>query len=122
MDENLDMVKTYRIKRSDGWYRRTLSSAHNIIFTILFPKLPCHDVNSKPKIFKADVLQKMDLLSDDWFIDAEIMIQASRFKARIGEVDTVFHSISSRASFVKPLAILEFLGNLIYYRIKEFKE
>ena len=56
--------------------------------------------------------QKMNLGSDGWFIDAEIMIQARRMRFKIDEVETVFHSIDSRPSFVKPLSILEFLANL----------
>jgi len=120
VDEDLDMVKTYRIKRGDGWYRRTLSVVYNTIFHIFFPGISCHDVNSKPKIFKADALQKMDLLSDDWFIDAEIMIQARRLKLNYSEISTQFTKLDSRKSFVKPGAITEFIINMILYRLKEF--
>jgi hypothetical protein len=62
----------------------------------------------------------MDLQSDGWFIDAEIMIQARRMELKLGEVETVFHNIDSRPSFVKPLSILEFLANLVWYRVLEF--
>ena len=48
------------------------------------------------------------------------MIQARRMKFEMGEVETVFHSIHSRPSFVKPLSILEFLANLVWYRVLEF--
>ena len=48
------------------------------------------------------------------------MIFARRLHARIGEVQTVFLSMDSRPSFVKPFSILEFLGNLFWYRVKEF--
>ena len=68
-----------------------------------------------------EVYEKMNLESDGWFIDAEIMIQARRMKLKIGEVDTVFHNIDSRPSFVKPLSILEFMGNLLRYRLLEFR-
>lgn len=122
VENEFDFVKTVRTQRNDGYYRKMISIIYNSIFKILFPSINAWDINSKPKIVTRDIYQKMDLKSNGWFIDAEIMIQASRFKARIGEIDTVFHSNSSRASFVKPLAILEFLGNLICYRIKEFKE
>ena len=122
VENEFDFVKTVRTQRNDGYYRKIISIIYNSIFKILFPSINAWDINSKPKIVTRDIYQKMDLKSNGWFIDAEIMIQASRFKARIGEIDTVFHSNSSRASFVKPLAILEFLGNLICYRIKEFKE
>jgi glycosyltransferase involved in cell wall biosynthesis len=120
IDENLDMVKTYRIKRGDGWYRRTLSTVYNFIFQVFFPGVSSHDVNSKPKIFKADALHKMDLLSDDWFIDAEIMIQARRLKLNYSEISTQFTKLDTRKSFVKPAAIAEFILNMILYRIREF--
>ena len=122
VEKGFDFVKTVRIQRNDGYYRKFISLIYNSMFKILFPGVNAWDINSKPKIMTRNIYQKMDLKSNGWFIDAEIMIQAARFKARIGKVETVFHSISSRPSFVKPMAILEFLGNLIFYRIKEFKE
>ena len=122
VENGFDFVKTVRVQRNDGYYRKLISIIYNSMFKILFPGVNAWDINSKPKIMTRNIYQQMDLKSNGWFIDAEIMIQASRFKAKIGEVDTVFHSIFSRPSFVKPWAILEFLGNLICYRIKEFKE
>ena len=77
-------------------------------------------MNSKPKIMTREFYEKMNLESNGWFIDAEIMIFARRLHARVGEVQTVFFSMDSRPSFVKPFSILEFLGNLFWYRVKEF--
>ena len=121
MKENgLDLSKTYRAKRNDGSYRKLISLVYNFIFKILFPGLNVWDINSKPKIMTRDFFEKIELNSNGWFIDAEIMILARRLYAKIGEIDTVFHGIHSRPSFVKPLSILEFLGNLLWYRLKEF--
>ena len=121
MKENgLDLAKTYRAKRKDGSYRKLISLVYNFIFKILFPGLNVWDINSKPKIMTRDFFEKIELNSNGWFIDAEIMILARRLYAKIGEIDTVFHGIHSRPSFVKPLSILEFLGNLLWYRLKEF--
>ena len=120
-DENLDMAKTYRFKRGDGLYRRFLSAIYNVIFMFVFPGFSCQDVNSKPKIFKASVLKKMDLLSDDWFIDAEIMIQVRRLKLNFAELPTEFNKLDSRTSFVKPGAIMEFIVNMILFRIREYR-
>lgn len=121
IDEDLDMVKTYRIKRSDGIYRLILSTMYNIIFKIMFPGFTCRDANSKPKIFKAEALQKMDLKSDDWFIDAEIMILVRRLKLKFAEIPTQFTELSSRPSFVKPMATIEFVINMILFRLREFR-
>jgi len=116
----LDFAKTYRAERNDGSYRRLISVVYNILFKLLFPGINAWDMNSKPKIMTREFYEKIHLESNGWFIDAEIMIFARRLQAKIGEVETVFHSMDSRPSFVKPLSILEFLGNLFWYRVKEF--
>jgi glycosyltransferase involved in cell wall biosynthesis len=120
VEKGYDLVKTVRIKRSDGLYRMSISTVYNLLFKMMFPGINAWDINSKPKIMTRELYQKMNLESNGWFIDAEIMIIARRLKMGIGEIETTFHSIDSRPSFVKPLAILEFLANLIWYRIKEF--
>jgi glycosyltransferase involved in cell wall biosynthesis len=116
----LDFAKTYREKRNDGSYRRLISVVYNILFKLLFPGINAWDMNSKPKIMTREFYEKMHLESDGWFIDAEIMIFVRRLRAKVGEIETVFLNINSRPSFVKPLSILEFLGNLFWYRVKEF--
>ena len=120
-DNELDFAKTYRTKRNDGSYRKLISTVYNILFKIMFPGIKASDMNSKPKIMTRAFYEKINLESNGWFIDAEIMILARRMSLKIGEIETVFHSIDSRPSFVKPLSILEFLFNLFIYRIKEFR-
>lgn len=115
-----DLVKTVRVERSDGFYRKLISTNYNRLFNVLFPGMDARDVNSKPKILTRELYENMNLGSNGWFIDAEIMIIARRLKMSIGTIETTFHSIDTRPSFVKPLAVLEFLANLIWYRIKEF--
>ena len=116
----LDLAKTYRAKRNDGYYRKLISLGYNILFRLLFPGINAWDMNSKPKIMSREFYEKISLESNGWFIDAEIMILARRLGIKIGETETVFHSMDTRPSFVKPLSILEFLGNLLTFRIKEF--
>lgn len=120
--EKLDLVKTYRAERGDSQWRKFLNMTYNLVFNILFPGLRSRDINSKPKIMAREIYKKLNLESDDWFIDAEIMIQARRLNFKIGEIPTCFHELSDkRKSFVKFPAVLEFIKNLIIYRIKEFK-
>ncbi len=119
IEGNYDMVKTYRTKRDDGVYRKLLSYFYNVIFRVLFPGSNFRDVNAKPKIIKREYLNKMNLKSDGWFVDAEIMIIALRLKMKILELPTTFNEILTRPSFVKPWAVFEFLVNLISYRFQE---
>ena len=60
----------------------------------------------------------MSLSADNWFLDAEIVIQASRLGLRIGEVPTVFLQNPRRASFINVRAILRFALDLLTYRLK----
>lgn len=119
-EENLDLVKTYRVRRDDGFYRVCLSMTFNLAFKVLFPGLGCLDINSKPKIMRREFYKTMDLQSNGWFADAEIMIQSRRMKLNIGEIPTTFKNLYSRPSFVKLSAIIEFAVNLINYRLREF--
>ena len=119
--EKLDLVKTFRISRGDGLGRRLISNVYNKLFHLLFPGVPARDMNSKPKILTREALDKMQLESNDWFVDAEIMIEARRLGLRIGEIPTGFLGLSGRRSFISWRAVFEFVGNLIRYRLREWR-
>lgn len=118
--ENLDMVKTYRRKRYDGILRKINSDVYNALFRLLFPGFKVRDINSKPKIFTRQFLDKLELTSDDWFFDAEVMIQARRLRCKLGEIPTEFYESKHRKSFIRPRHVLEFLRNLTLARFREF--
>lgn len=120
--ENLDLCKTRRITRFDSAWRKFISSIFNFLMRLLFPGIVEKDINSKPKIFTRRAYEILKLESDDWFIDAEIMIKARRYKFRIQDIPTQFlKSPDKRPSFISCKAILEFLKNIFLYRIKEFR-
>jgi hypothetical protein len=90
------------------------------LFSVLFPGYPNKDVNAKPKIFSRSFYNKLKLQSDDWFLDAEIMIQARRYHAKLAEIPTVFFEVTGRKSFVRVKHVLEFLKNFLRARVHEF--
>ena len=116
-----DLVKTYRVTRGDGTTRRILSTIFNVMFHVLFPGSTARDINSKPKLMTRSTYEAMTLSSDDWFIDAEIMLYARRLGLRIGELASDFRGLSGRRSFVGPRAVIEFLHNLARYRWREWR-
>lgn len=112
-----DLVKTYRAYRYDGMYRKLISSVYNFLFKILFkPSFPLNDVNSKPKILTREAYNKMNLVSSDWFTDAEIMIETINNNLKICQISTVFYKNERRKTFVGFTTIFEFINNLFYYR------
>ncbi len=121
LESGADMAKTYRVLRYDGLKRKIISWIYNGFLKVLFPRVRVRDANSKPKIFRRQGFDQMTLCADDWFIDAEMIIQASYLGFTIKETPTVFHPNTKRASFVRPRALLEFIYNLMVYRLRHIR-
>jgi len=120
VDEKLDLCKGKRISRGDGIYRKFISYIFNGIMQLLFPGIISNDINGKPKIFTREAYNKLNLESNDWFIDGEIMIKARRYKFKIGEMETMFYENQERKSFISFKANLEFIKDIITWRLKEW--
>ena len=118
MSAGADMAITYRVKRHDGLERILISRIYNALLHFLFPRVTIYDANSKPKIFTERALRQLILNADDWFIDAEIVIQACYKKFSVAQVPTVFLKQSGRSSFVNARAVAAFLFALIMYRLR----
>ena len=114
----VDVMKGRRIARFDGPYRRTISAVYNLAFALLFGTRGIWDVNGKPKGLTRAAYEAMELESDDWFIDAEMVLSAQRHGLTIAELPVVFHRNDERDSFVRPTAILEFLKNMAGQRLR----
>jgi len=113
-----DFIKTYRIMRYDGFYRKTSSIIFNLIFKILFPGSPYRDINSKPKLWTREAIKKMDLNCDGWFIDGEMILEANFHQFTFAEIPTEFYENEWRGSFVKTQTVFEMVFMMFYYRIK----
>ena len=113
-----DFIKTYRIIRHDGMFRKIISSSFNVIFKILFPGIPYRDINSKPKLWTREALKKMELNCDGWFIDGEMILEANFHQFTFAEIPTEFYENEWRGSFIKIQSIFEMISMMIWYRIK----
>ena len=114
----VDVMKGRRIARFDGPYRRVISTVYNLVFALLFGTRGIWDVNGKPKGLTRAAYEALELESDDWFIDAEIVLSARRRGLAVAELPVVFHRNDERDSFVRPTAILEFLKNMARQRFR----
>jgi glycosyltransferase involved in cell wall biosynthesis len=110
------VMKGRRVLRHDGPYRRLISTAYNVLFRLMFRTRGLWDINGKPKGLVRDVYDRMSLESDDWFIDAEIVLAARRLDVPVAELPVTFRA-SERRSFVRASAIGEFLVNMTRYRL-----
>ncbi len=115
-ESGADVMKGRRVLRHDGIYRKFVSIGYNVLFRLLFRTVGLWDINGKPKALTRAAYERMQLKSDDWFIDAEIILTARDLGLEVEEMPVVFMQNRERASFVRPSAVWEFLVNMARYR------
>ena len=117
-----DITMTYRTTRGDGVYRKVLSFIYNLSVKVLFPFSNIKDLNSKPKVIKREVIHSLNLRSNGWTIDAEIMLQAMKRNHKIKQLPTKFlGQPGGRDSFVGYKAIFEFISFVLKQRLLGIK-
>ena len=114
--EGNELGKAIRKERHESPWRIVQGKIWITIFKILF-WCSYRDVNATPKLISRRVAGIMDLDSRDWFLDPEFVIKAIRYKIPITELETVWRSRKSGSTRAHLLTGLEFLKNLIKYRI-----
>ncbi|MBI5797807.1 glycosyltransferase family 2 protein [Candidatus Woesearchaeota archaeon] len=115
-NSNTDFCKGIRYNRGDGWKRILASFGYNGIFKILF-LTTTRDINGKPKFFKKEIYDTLDLKSKDWFADAEIMIKLLHKGYKPQEINVHFDERKKGKSNVSLKIISEFVKNLIKWRL-----
>ena len=113
-----DVMKGRRVLRHDGPYRRLVSITYNVLFRLFFRTRGLWDINGKPKALTRAAYEQLDLRSDDWFIDAEIVLKARDLGLKIRELPVEFFENEERASLVRPAAIWEFARNMVRVRLR----
>ncbi|HET6278332.1 MAG TPA: glycosyltransferase family 2 protein [Candidatus Polarisedimenticolia bacterium] len=110
------LVKVRRRFRMDGFPRKITSITYNVLTATLFGGLGSIDINGNPKIIPRSYLERMNLQSKDWFLDAEIMIKAKRLALPVIEMNIMAQMREGGKSNVRPGTCWEFVLNLLRYR------
>ena len=83
MDE-WDLIVGFRVYRYDTVMRSMLSWVYNRIVRVLF-RVRVRDVDCAFKLFRREVLEKITIESDDFFVDAELVAKARKWNFRLLE-------------------------------------
>lgn len=83
--ENTDMLMGYRVYRYDPFTRLVASWGYNQLVRLLF-RVRVRDVDCSFKVMRRSKLDAIVLLSNDFFIDTEIVARARKWNWRIVEV------------------------------------
>lgn len=112
---NHDFVIGLRVKRNDPWRRKMQSLIYNTMLAWIC-KNRHKDVNSI-KLFRRDILDKIELRSTTAFVDAELVIRAEKAGFKVVEIPIEHLPRTSQgASGGKISVILETFKELLSMR------
>lgn len=83
--DNHDLIIGFRKHRKDSFIRKVLAKIYNFVVRILF-NLPTHDIDSV-KLYRAKMMQNLDICSRSAFIEVEIAVRAQIAKYRLTEIE-----------------------------------
>jgi len=111
-----DMVIGYRLGRAEGPRREVMSWGYNRLIRHGFG-LRVRDVNFAFKLMRRSLVERMRLCSEGSFIDAEMLLEARRLGARVGEVGLRYHPRVAGASTAASMRVVwRILGEAWGYR------
>jgi glycosyltransferase involved in cell wall biosynthesis len=111
------VAKGRRRPREDGSIRTLTSFGYNALFRLLFRTRGLWDINGQPKAMTRAAYERLDLRTDDWFTDAEIVLKARELDMRIVEVPVRFGPRQIPSSNVGLGTVWEFLANMLRWRL-----
>lgn len=110
-----DCVLSYRsIDLRKSLFRKLQSGVYNLMCRVVF-KLKVRHVNAAFKLYRRSVLQSFDLVSQGWFIDAEIVYWITRNKVSYAVIPIELVDRPAGTSSVKMTTALSVLGELWFF-------
>lgn len=121
--DGIDIVHSYRIGGRRSLRRIIYSKCYNFLIRTIFD-IKVKDVNFAMKIFKRNILNKLDLKSEGSFINAEFLIKATYSNYKIAEIPIKYLPRKfGRSKLSSPRVVLKIICEIIklYSNISSLK-
>jgi glycosyltransferase involved in cell wall biosynthesis len=110
------MAKAYRIKRKDGLNRFVITGAYASIMRALGTQTK--DINGCPKLFTTEAWRSIDVQSEDWFLDTEVILTAEKLQWAIHQASVTMEPRYHNESKVGASTLFEFALNISKWKLK----
>ncbi len=131
--DDFDFVRGYRIGengRPDGWiysrgmlktivrigFHRGYNALVRVVFGVSAP-----DINFSFKLIRSSFVKSLDLRTNGWFIDTELVLELKKTNARVKEIPIRYCTRHKGRSSVTPVSPLPILGEALKYRFTRWK-
>lgn len=99
-----DIVMGFRVYRFDPFTRLVLSWGFNLLVRIIF-RIRAKDIDCAFKLYKREVLDRINIESNQFFVDAEILAKARYLGFKIKEVPVRHYPRPAGRSSIRPTHI-----------------
>ena len=122
LTDRADIISGYRIDRQDPAIRRMNAFGWNLAVRTLFGYL-CRDIDCGFKLFRREILDHVQLVSDGAMIDTELLAGAKAYGYVIAELPVTHLSRQAgEATGAAPQVILTAFRDLVRFRIRLSRE
>jgi glycosyltransferase involved in cell wall biosynthesis len=116
--DRVDVVAGFRVDRQDTWVRRLNAKAWNGLVRVLY-YVPVRDIDCAFKLFRRDVLDRVDLDSIGAMVNTELMVKLGRSGCSVVELAvTHYPRTAGKARGAHPRVILRALLELVRMRAR----
>ncbi|MBI5245165.1 MAG: glycosyltransferase family 2 protein [Elusimicrobia bacterium] len=112
--EDHDLVIGHRVRRNDKPLRRFSAKCYNLLIRALFG-LRIRDIDCSFKLFRRELLQKLSIERDQFFIDAELLLKARAEGARIKDLPVTHLPRKAGQSKVRLKHVYTTLCDIAYF-------
>jgi dolichol-phosphate mannosyltransferase len=109
-----DVVCGFRMDRKDAWLRRFYSGGYNLLVRALLG-LPVKDLDCALKLFRARVLSDIQIETNGFLVNAEVLTKLSLAGCRISQVGVRHRARFGGVSTVSPLHAIPVLAALLRF-------
>jgi glycosyltransferase involved in cell wall biosynthesis len=122
LEEGADVVCGYRVDRQDNLVRRLNAWGWNMLVRLLFGYL-CRDIDCGFKLFRREVLDHVNIVSDGAMIDTEFLAGAKARGFRIAEAPlTHLPREAGEATGANVAVIVKAFRDLVRFRLRLSRE
>lgn len=115
--DHADIVTAYStVKKGENLKRKIISKVYNFLIEFLFGT-KIKDINSGFKIYKREIFDGVELISNSPFIDVEIFIRALKKNAIVKQYPIVFKHRAAGVSYIaRPAVVVATMMDMLRFK------
>ena len=114
MNENIDYVNGYKLKRNDPWYRIVIGKIYHHTMKLIFG-FKIRDVDCDFRLIKRSIFDRVDLKNNSGVICVEMITKFHQSNLKFREVGvTHYHRLHGKSQFFNFSRIIRVIIDLFY--------